>query len=314
MAEGRQTRARSAVEQWAVDRLVALATKAADHLLWLAVIALVAGGAGAALLKALAKHAWLVRGVLYVAVAILVFAFLVGVVKRLFDRRAATRAEHDRARRDALFSEAQRGLLYNALESVQMAVGMDEPWDIDALVERGILGPVRGLLVRTELEDVRLAVLVPDDGGDHFTMRWTAGHRPESVSKFKRPIDSMLAGQAYRNGEFKVTANAAAEPSFIRNPNATRDFAALVAVPLRIQDRIVGVLSVVSTEIDAFTESDISFIKTIGALVDVILAIERDATVILPRLLHEERARGRLEALTEAHQPAEPDGDSASHE
>ena len=54
-------------------------------------------------------------------------------------------------------------------------------------------------------------------------------------------------------------------------------FASLVAAPLRIEERIVGVLSVVSTIPNAFAQTDIAFIKVVGALLDVILAAEHDA-------------------------------------
>lgn len=289
-----ESKQRSAGLQWAIDRVVGLVTKAADNLLWLGLLALVGYGGFAALKKKLEGAGWLLRWALYVVLALVVVALLAGAAKKLLDRRRARKAELARLQREALLAEAQRELLYNALESVQMAIGSDETWDVDALVERGILGPVRGLLVRSDLDDVRLAVLIPDDEDDHFLMRWAAGHRPESVEKFKRPIDLMLAGEAYRNGDFKVCPDVRNEPGFVPNPNATRDFASLVAVPLRVHERLVGVLSVISTEIDAFSESDISFIKIVGAVTDVILAAEYDAG-LFEAAIEEAEQRGRAE-------------------
>jgi len=180
--------------------------------------------------------------------------------------------------REALLAEAERELLYNTLESIQYEVGSDEDWTVDSLVERGILGPVRGLLLRGDFEDIRLSVLQPDeDDDDHFVMRWAAGHRPESVKRYRRPIDTTLAGRAFKSGDFFLSPNVAQEEHFIRNPNATRDFTTLVSVPLRVGDKVVGVFNVVSTAEDAFSESDISFIKVVGAVLDVILAEERNA-------------------------------------
>lgn len=175
-------------------------------------------------------------------------------------------------------AEYEKRLLTEALESVQHAVGAEEDWDIDALVERGILGPARGLLVRAAEEDVRLAVLVPaDEPPERWAMRWAAGHRPESVKNYHHQIDQTLAGIAFRQGDYVDRPDVQADQDFVPNPKETRPFAALVAVPLRVEERIVGVLSVVSTVTNAFREPDVSFIKAIGALLDVVLASEHDA-------------------------------------
>jgi hypothetical protein len=175
-------------------------------------------------------------------------------------------------------SEYEKQLITEALESVQQAVGAEEEWDLDDLVERGVLGPARGLLVRHDEEDVRLAVLVPtDERHTDFAMRWAAGHRPESVRNYRRPIDQTLAGIAFRRGEYVDRSNVREDRDFVQNPRESRRFAALVAVPLRVEERIVGVLSVVSTIPNAFREPDKSFIKAVGALLDVVLAYEHDA-------------------------------------
>lgn len=190
--------------------------------------------------------------------------------------------------------EYEKRLLTEALESIQQAVGTDEEWDVDDLVERGVLGSARGLLVRTAQEDVRLAVLIPaDDPPEHWEMRWAAGHRPESVRKYAHPIDQTLAGIAFRRGEYVDRGDVQADDDFAPNPRETRPFASLVAVPLRIDEEIVGALSVVSTVTNAFTESDIAFIKAVGAVLDVVLAVEHDAG------RWEEEARALRERLGE---------------
>lgn len=175
-------------------------------------------------------------------------------------------------------SEYEKRLLTEALESVQLALASEETWDIDALVERGVLETARGLLIRAHSEDVRLAVLFPaDDPPVHWRMRWAAGHRPESVANFSHPIDGTLAGIAFGQGDYVERGNVRGDADFTPNPRETRPFASLVAVPLRIGEEVVGTLSVVSTVVDAFAPTDVAFIKVVGALIDVILAAEYDA-------------------------------------
>lgn len=179
---------------------------------------------------------------------------------------------------DTQTPEYEKELIVNALESIQQAVGGNVEWDVDDLVERGILGPSRGLLIGSRNQDVRVAVLMPtDDPPMTFGMRWAAGHRPESVAKYSRQIDDTLAGAAFRRGEIVDRPNVEADPDFRKNPKATRGFASLYAQPLRIDEGIVGALSVVSNVKNAFSASDIAFIKIIAALLDVVLAVEHDA-------------------------------------
>jgi hypothetical protein len=54
-------------------------------------------------------------------------------------------------------SEYGKRLLRNVLESI----AAEQDWQLDDLADRGVLGPVRGLLVRAPNEDIRLAVLEP---------------------------------------------------------------------------------------------------------------------------------------------------------
>jgi hypothetical protein len=200
---------------------------------------------------------------------------LEGAVRRT---EAAVAAAISDMKRVIAQSEYEKRLLTEALESVQLAIASDDPWDLDALVERGVLGTVRGLLIRKGDEDVRLAVLFPaDDPPVHWRMRWAAGHRPESVRNYHHEIDETLAGIAFRRGDYVERGNVRDDPDFRPNPRETRPFKSLVAVPLRVEERIVGAFSVVSTVENAFESTDIAFIKVIGALLDVILAAEHDA-------------------------------------
>lgn len=216
-------------------------------------------------------------------------------------------------------SEYEKELIVNALESLQQAIGTEAPWDPDALVERGILGAARGLLIGSRAEDVRLSVLVPaDDPPTMFRMRWAAGHRSESVENYSRLIDETLAGRAYRRGEIVDRPDVQLDPDFRENPRATRGFASLYAQPLRIEARIVAVFSAVSTARNAFSASDIAFIEIVAALLDVVLAIEHDALRfqnMLEQLNDEEERRIRQvleqfqEQLTAAREDADDEAD-----
>jgi GAF domain-containing protein len=223
-------------------------------------------------------------------VAYLLVALGAGITAVLVRGGPKSSGDPDLSRRVAQREYEQR-LLRDALGSIQLGIAQDEPWDLDDLVQRGVHEPVRGFLVRTHDEDVRLAGLFPREGEpDLWHMRWAAGHRPESVGTYRRGIDQTLAGLAYRRGEIVTSDDVRQDPRFQAHPLETRPFAALVAVPLLIGNRIVGTLSVVSTRPGAFDPQDVSFIETIAALLDLVLAdeldverIERDALAAAQR-------------------------------
>lgn len=122
-------------------------------------------------------------------------------------------------------TEYGKGLLYDALESIQLAVSTEEGWQLDQLVERGVLGPARGLLTRTPGEDVRMSVLVPrDDPATRWRMRWAAGHRPESVRTYDREIDETMAGLAFRRKDFIICGNVREDDRFKPHPKESRPF------------------------------------------------------------------------------------------
>jgi hypothetical protein len=213
------------------------------------------------------EHPRVVIGFFTVLAGLLALALLAGGVRAL----------RDAARRER-YLEAQKELIYNALESVQQEIAMEEDWKLSELVQRGVLGPVRGLLMRGRFEDARLAVLIPTaQNPDEWTMRWAAGHSPEGVRNFRRNIDLMIAGRAYRKGELVICQDTRKDPKFEPNPRARRDFRSLVAMPLQVDEEVVGVLSVVHTEPNAFLDADVSFIRVIAGVLDVLLSAERDA-------------------------------------
>jgi GAF domain-containing protein len=226
--------------------------------LWILVAAVLAAGIGGFLVSAL-LHAVLARGPAGSKVA------------------AGPSARERELEARIAESEYQKRLVTDVLGSIQQGIAREDDWELDDLVERGVLDTARGLLIRSHGEDVRMAVLFPrEDQPDRWKMRWATGHRPESVRSYDREIDSTMAGLAYRRGDDVVCDDVRQDDRFRAHPRETRPFHSLVAVPLVVGEERVGALSVVSTRVGAFREPDISFIKQIGAIIDLLLADEKD--------------------------------------
>lgn len=235
---------------------------------------------------------------LALAAAVAAAAFVVGRLSA--PSRAPSSSREAELEQRVAEAEYAKRLLRDALESIQLGIAREDDWELDQLVERGVLGPVRGLLIRDAGEDVRMAVLVPRDAPPtRWRMRWAAGHRPESVPNYNREIDATMAGLAFRRGEVVKSDNVRTDDRFQAHPRESRPFASLVAVPLQVGETIVGALSVVSTREGAFAEPDLSLISLVGAVIDVLLADEVDV-----QRIHREARAAAVAAVPAAAAPA----------
>ena len=265
---------------WWKERLVKALEKVIDeHLakvIFWALTLLATGGSG--LLLAALRTAIEHRATLIVLSAAFVLGGLIGLTAAAF---RAHMSEHVRTlsrvaelEEFGLQSEYAKRLLYDVIETLQQLVAADEVYEWDDLA-RAILEPVRGFLTRAPLEDVRIAVLLPREDGT-FGMRWAAGHRPISVQRFSMDIDGSMAGIAYTTDDFVVSPDVQVDPRWTAHPFGERPYRSLIALPIRAGDDVMGVLNVVSTVPDAFNEAEVSFVKIIGAVFDLLLALDRD--------------------------------------
>jgi hypothetical protein len=162
------------------------------------------------------------------------------------------------------------------LDTLQAMIEAEEAFGYERFAEDAVLEPARVFLTRGPLEQVRLSVLTPRD--EHsFGMKWCVGHRPNSQAAFRLPIDGSVAGEVFRSGQRKVIDKVSADPSFLRLPAANRPYETLACLPLKLGDRVGGLLNAVSTYEAAFTEADILFLELVGAVISFLWALEREA-------------------------------------
>ena len=102
------------------------------------------------------------------------------------------------------------------------------------------------------------------------------------------PDHHSIVGYSIMHGEPRISADVAADPSFLNNPNLpeTRSEAAL---PLRVAGRVIGALDVQSKELNAFSNEEINVLATLAD--QVAIAIENARLFSEARLaLNETRA------------------------
>lgn len=241
--------------------------------------------------------ALVVRGGRVPAWALVVIVALAIVAVGLIGRALrATRAQLMARTREVtqLGSEAARVTeLSNELESLRWAIERHEVYgqhfqemlsllqrvlsgdvpgvSMAAFILHGVLLPARDMLPNWPGEDIRLSILVPR--GDRFTMPWAAGHRVESQQKFSLPIKTSLSRFAFEEGVTHVWDNVAEDHTWQPHPEATRPFCSMVSMPIRVGSTVGAVFNVISTEEHAFDAADLTYIASLGPLIDVAVGL-----------------------------------------
>lgn len=167
------------------------------------------------------------------------------------------------------------------LDTLQKIVAGEIPdVSVDAFIERGILVPAREWLVtpRRKGEEVRLSVLTVE--GAQFSMLFEAGHSVEARQKFELPTTGSFAGHALASGEMQWTNDVEADPRWTAHPKARpgREYGSLACAPIRVGDGVVAVLSVLSTEKNAFLPSELMYIDVLGSIIGVAWSLATPAS------------------------------------
>lgn len=199
-------------------------------------------------------------------------AALAAALTLLWARRASP---EDSALIDALLvqvdlHEYYADHLYEVLETFQRAVTGTIPGvGPGEFIERGVLEPARSYLTQAPGEDVRLSAQVPK--GQDFVMRFAAGHSLEARHDFRLPIAGSFGGHAFQSNQIQWTGDVERDPRWSKHLKAQggREYASLVSVPLSVRDQVVGVLNVVSTYKQAFSEADRTYVELLGSILSL---------------------------------------------
>jgi PAS domain S-box-containing protein len=102
--------------------------------------------------------------------------------------------------------------------------------------------------------------------GDELVFREGAGGVWD-IPEFEPPCLQVgqqgITGWVARSGEPLLVPDVSQEPRYYASPWAL-DVASELAVPLKIQDRVIGVLHAQSTDLDAFDESDLALLESLA--------------------------------------------------
>lgn len=184
---------------------------------------------------------------------------------------------------DALGAELRRHKEYsrhlqNSLDALQRVISGDVDAEIPYYLEQAVLAPARSILTEQEVESVRLSVLLPDgNDASRWTMAWAAGHSMVGQLKYNERIADTLAKHAFETGEPQYWPNAESQTDFRQNPLASAPTRAMISLPIRQGDEILGVFNVVSAESDAFDEAERTFTAALAGVIAVAVSVWRES-------------------------------------
>jgi GAF domain-containing protein len=97
--------------------------------------------------------------------------------------------------------------------------------------------------------------------GDHFRL----------LSSLSIPLGKGLCGWVAENSKPIVNGNPAVEPGFVSDPASDNALRSALAIPLKGNSGMIGVLALYRTDPDAFTTSDLTDVETCFSAMGVII-------------------------------------------
>jgi signal transduction histidine kinase len=117
------------------------------------------------------------------------------------------------------------------------------------------------------VESEAASILLVDEKTQDLYFAAATGSSPSDLRAIPVPMDGSIAGTIVREGTPLIINEVASDPRHFRQVDETthQDTRSLIGVPMRIKDRITGVLEAVNKREGAFDESDLRTLEIIAS-------------------------------------------------
>ncbi len=112
------------------------------------------------------------------------------------------------------------------------------------------------------------ALLLKKEKKRYLEVACARGKFPQEVKKIRVPLGQGVTGWVARNREPLIVPNVLLEPRYIETPETIYSE---MAVPLLVGEKIIGVVAVDSSEINAFSKDDCTTLSTLASMVTKVL-------------------------------------------
>lgn len=110
------------------------------------------------------------------------------------------------------------------------------------------------------------AILLYSEKRQDLRIRYAVGHREEVVSNLALALGEGITGTAAVRGEPVLVGDVRSDPRYLNSVDAVRTE---LAVPMTARGKLVGVIDLQSTRVNAYTEYDRALVRLIAARVSV---------------------------------------------
>jgi putative nucleotidyltransferase with HDIG domain len=112
------------------------------------------------------------------------------------------------------------------------------------------------------------ALLLRKENKNYLEVAVARGKYPQEVKKIRVPFGQGITGWVARNQETLNVPNVLLEPRYIETPETIYSE---MAVPLLVGEKLIGVIAVDSSEINAFSKDDVATLNTLASMVTKVL-------------------------------------------
>lgn len=126
-------------------------------------------------------------------------------------------------------------------------------------------------MIGTQLRYERAFILEPEDGT--YALRVTGTYGDKTPLGVVIPLEDSISGKAYQRGEAVVWNDVTACP-YVYARDADNINGAEMAIPIKHQGNVFGVLNVQSKRENVFTPSDLRALDTVATLIGAMLALQ----------------------------------------
>ncbi|HLW38728.1 MAG TPA: GAF domain-containing protein [Candidatus Eremiobacteraceae bacterium] len=214
----------------------------------------------------------------------------------LHGRQSIVRLSSSEARLAQVFADQVAAAMHRAQDAQTLAERIED-YDVLTRVGHALVSSLDVhyeqilTLLRDQLGYSHLAIFSVLKDTGQLRLEASVGY-PDAVSKVELKPSSGLVGMVASGGDMVYVADVRSDPRYLP---ATPEVRSLIAYPLKVQDSVLGVLSVESPQVDRFATRDRRLLATVADQVAIAVSNARQYAMATERLGSLESARAKTE-------------------
>lgn len=182
-------------------------------------------------------------------------AELIGMVLERLGKEAGLRYELQNTLEELISKYEELTVLYESAETVATVMNLEE-------VSRRILDQAAEIL-----EVDHASLMLVDEEARELEVVAARGLRSDAAGKVRVPLGEGISGSVAQSGDAILIEDLQSHPMYRRDSRAEQEWTSLISVPLKVRDRVLGVLNVNNKKSGApFSSGDLKMLMALAQL------------------------------------------------